>query len=550
MYSKLQGLKMEHQVELLTKELVKRKSYNSTEGERYKADFLLEIIHSFPYFTVNKEQAWSVPIENDYLNRSNVFAFIKGKRESNRTIIYHAHIDTVGTEDFGGLQSIAHDPDALQDFFSKYEADKDVQSDAVSGEWLFGRGALDMQSGIAVHLVNLLYYSEHLEELNGNLLVMFNPDEENQHIGIRKSFPELKKLKEKQSLDYVAAINNDFISPLFDGDTTKYIYTGVAGKLLPCFHIFGREAHVGDNLAAIDPTLIASALNLKIGQNLELSEKIQGEVILPPTCLYLRDDKKSYDVQTAVSSKLYFNYFVYEKSPQQVLNELFEITLDVCEELEQKQVDAYQEFCKLTDLPKRDLEWTMEVVKLEDYIQHLEELGLSPHNVIKDTFDKYKQDINNDRMLAFKIVEALHILDPKKKPRVILFFAPPFLPSNFLKTTHPKGEFIYNAVKDELEKAEYKANEFSLKKYFPFLSDGSFLSYNGSEDDIHSIKSNFPAMDQLFHLPLMDMMKLDIPSINFGVYGKGGHKWTERVYKPYSFDVLPKLIRNITQKLL
>ena len=29
-----------------------------------------------------------------------------------------------------------------------------------------------------------------------------------------------------------------------------------------------------------------------------------------------------------------------------------------------------------------------------------------------------------------------------------------------------------------------------------------------------------------------------------GVYGNDGHKWTERVYKPYSFSVLPLLIRN------
>ncbi|MBE4910650.1 M20/M25/M40 family metallo-hydrolase [Bacillus luteolus] len=550
MYSILKSLEIDEQVELLTRELVKMKSYNSTDGERNKADFILEIIQSFPYFSTHKKFAWSVVIENDMLNRKNVFAFIKGKNDSNRTIIYHAHLDTVGTEDFGGLQSIAHDPVALQEFYSNYEADKEVQTDALSGEWLFGRGALDMQSGIAVHLANLLYFSQHPEELNGNLLIMFNPDEENQHTGIRTSLTELKKIQAEHSLDYVAAINNDFISPLYDGDITKYIYTGVAGKLLPCFHIFGREAHVGDNLSAIDPTLIASELNLRIGQNLELSEKIQGEVILPPTCLYLRDDKKSYDVQTAVSTKLYFNYFVYTKTPQQVLDELYRIAVDVCNQFESTKKSAFHEFCQMTDLPKRDLEWKLEVIKLEDYITYLEECNLSPQKVINDTLNKFKQDIQDDRMLAFKIVEALHLLDPEKKPRVILFFAPPFLPSNFLKEADQKGEFIYKSVRTELEQPEYKEVQFTIKKYFPFLSDGSFLSYNGSEDDIVSIKNNFPAMDELFHLPLREMKELDIPSINLGVYGKGGHQWTERVYKPYSFNVLPKLIRSVTKRLL
>ncbi|MGH0432652.1 hypothetical protein ACQVPL_26175 [Bacillus hominis] len=34
------------------------------------------------------------------------------------------------------------------------------------------------------------------------------------------------------------------------------------------------------------------------------------------------------------------------------------------------------------------------------------------------------------------------------------------------------------------------------------------------------------------------------------VYGKDGHKWTERVYKPYSFSILSLLIRNTTMQIL
>ncbi|GLV67501.1 hypothetical protein Bmyc01_61700 [Bacillus mycoides] len=44
--------------------------------------------------------------------------------------------------------------------------------------------------------------------------------------------------------------------------------------------------------------------------------------------------------------------------------------------------------------------------------------------------------------------------------------------------------------------------------------------------------------------------KLNIPSINMVVYGKDGHKWTERVYKPYSFSILSLLIRNTTIQIL
>jgi arginine utilization protein RocB len=547
MFSNLQFLETARQAEYLTRELIKLKSYNGTNGENLKAQYLLDVIHSFPYFQQNRKHAWTKPIEHDELQRKNVFALVKAANGTKKTIIFHAHIDTVGTEDFGSLQAISHDPDALQAYFAGYSADQDVQQDALSGEWLFGRGSLDMQSGIAVHLVNLLYFSRHPEELNGNLLVMFNPDEESQHAGMRSALTELKRLREEYSLEFTAAINDDFITPLYEGDENKYIYTGVAGKLLPCFYIFGRETHVGESVSTIDPTIIASALNLKIAQNFQFVEKIEGELVLPPSCLFLRDDKKSYDVQTAISSKLYFNYFVYEKSPRQVINELLGITKQICTEQTERQKNTYLQFCHVNVLPAKQLDWTIEVTSLENYIHYLTELNLHPEETIQETYKKYKREDYDDRMLAFYIVEALQNLDPEKKPRVIVFFAPPFLPSNYME----EDNLIYSKVQAELEKEALLVNErFQLKKYFPYLSDGSFMTFNGAEAEMISLKNNFPAMDQLFPLPLEAMKELSIPSINIGVYGKNGHNWTERVYKPYSFGVLPKLIRNVTISLL
>ncbi len=46
------------------------------------------------------------------------------------------------------------------------------------------------------------------------------------------------------------------------------------------------------------------------------------------------------------------------------------------------------------------------------------------------------------------------------------------------------------------------------------------------------------------------MKKLGIKAVNFGVHGKDAHKWTERLYMPYSFEVLPKLIRKTLESFL
>ncbi|RXT02757.1 hypothetical protein EIZ39_24490 [Ammoniphilus sp. CFH 90114] len=61
---------------------------------------------------------------------------------------------------------------------------------------------------------------------------------------------------------------------------------------------------------------------------------------------------------------------------------------------------------------------------------------------------------------------------------------------------------------------------------------------------------NFVAWGDLYSIPVKDIQSLNIPCINIGVYGKDGHKLTERVYKSYSFQTVPKIVSHFTQTLL
>jgi arginine utilization protein RocB len=106
-------------------------------------------------------------------------------------------------------------------------------------------------------------------------------------------------------------------------------------------------------------------------------------------------------------------------------------------------------------------------------------------------------------------------------------------------------------VQNKCSRFCYKPFEqFVLKKFFPYLADGSFLSIHETDEELKPLLENFPKWDQLYPLPYETIRKLNIPSINMRVYGKDGHKWTERVYKPYSFNVLPLLIRKATIQIL
>ena len=549
MYTQLSRLSIEEQVECLTKALVKIKSINGTSGEVKIADFIKNTLQSFPYFKENPLHIWEQKINGDTLGRKNVFAFIQGSQKNAQTIIYHAHLDTVGIEDFGSLKDIALDPEALQRYFSMHNINEDVQRDAQSGEWMFGRGSVDMQSGIAVHLANVLHFTKHGDQLEGNVLFMVNPDEESQHAGIISAVSELNRLKKEKNLSYTAAINTDFITPLYDGDSTRYIYTGAAGKLLPCFYIYGREVHVGDTLAGIDPNLIASEIMRSIHNNINLAENIEGELVLPPSCLYQRDSKEAYNVQTAVSSHLYFNYFIYERTAKEVMSQLIGTSIEACEKVEKKLSDYYELFVRRTNLPKRNLSWKVDVVSLEDYLEELDQKGINAQACIEQAFEQYAH--LELRTRCFKVIEELQKLDPHQSPRVIVFFAPPYLPHNHLKKDESRDQQLLYPLQAAVEKIGKQTGEtFQFKKFFPYLADGSFLSLHETDEEIDAFTRNFPGWGIAGAIPFREIRELNIPSINIGVYGKDGHKWTERVYKPYSFGVLPKLIQETTVQML
>ncbi|AJH25773.1 peptidase M20 [Bacillus velezensis] len=549
MYQQLSKMLPEEKIEAITKSLVALNSINGTLGEGKKADYIKDMIKSFPYFQENPSHVWEQAIPEDPYGRKNIFAFIEGNGESLNTVIYHAHLDTVGIEDFGPLKDIAFDSDRLAEYFSNYEFDRDVQRDARSGEWMFGRGSVDMQSGIAVHLANLLHFSERRDQLPGHILFMANPDEESQHSGILTSISELKRLKQEKQIRYLAAINNDFITPLYEGDTTRYIYTGAAGKLLPCFAIYGREVHVGDTLSGIDPNLIASEITRRIHNNIHMAENIEGELVLPPTCLYQRDNKEAYNVQTAVSSYVYFNYFIYEKTAKEVMDQLTAVADEACKETEQKLSDYYDEYCKRTSLPKKEMSWNVQVYSLEDYLKRLRSRGIDPAQCIGQAFKTYEH--LELRMRCFKAVEELQKLDPEQGAKVIIFYAPPYLPHNYLKEESTRDRLLQHVIQEAVDKTAASTGEtFVFKKFFPYLADGSFLSLHETDEEVSAFTDNFPGWDVIGTIPFNEIRELNIPSVNIGVYGKDGHKWTERVYKPYTFHVLPELIQQTTMHLL
>ncbi|MEZ2658768.1 hypothetical protein [Aneurinibacillus aneurinilyticus] len=176
-----------------------------------------------------------------------------------------------------------------------------------------------------------------------------------------------------------------------------------------------------------------------------------------------------------IINTLDFNYFIYEATGKEIMDKLTAITVGACKEVENLLHRHYQEFLKRTGLPAKALSWNIEVTSLAQYMDELSKNGLNPEKTAKEVFENNK-DLE-PRMLCFKIVEALQELDPEKKARVIIFYAPPYLPHNYLNEEKKYDRELVEAIKSVLDHVEQETGEtFALKKFFPYLADGSFLS--------------------------------------------------------------------------
>mgnify|MGYP000812733730 CR=1 FL=1 len=183
-----------------------------------------------------------------------------------------------------------------------YKRQPEVLADIESGDYMFGRGALDMKSGVAGHMYLVKYFSEHPEELDGNLVQIAECDEEDNSHGIITAIDYLLDLKKKEHFEYVACINADYSTNYMPGDENRYIYYGSIGKLLPCFVALGKESHVGSAFNAFDPNLLIAEVTRRMSLNTDLCDIAQGEVAIPPISLKQADTKEGYTVQTALTA--------------------------------------------------------------------------------------------------------------------------------------------------------------------------------------------------------------------------------------------------------
>lgn len=532
-------------------ELTSVLSVVNTLGELDVSEKVFDILSNMKYFKNNPQNLCFIPVKDDKLNRKSVLAIVRGeKKPSKKTVVLIGHTDTVGISDYGNLKEYANKPFELAEKMKNIELPKAVKDDLESGEYWFGRGIFDMKSGVAVLMGLIEDVSNYIEEFEGNLVFSAVCDEEANSGGMLSLVPELVRLKKEEKFEYQAILDTDYMTGEYDGDENKYIYVGTVGKIMPSFLVVGKETHVGESFKGLDPNQITSEIVKKINLNTEYCDMAEGEVSLPPITLKQRDLKTEYSCQIATKSILLFNYATFHSTPDQVLEKMINAAEECFITVVDRLNNQYKKYCEIAKRPYEELPWEPKVISYNELYSKVKE-------EVKDLDEKinlYIETLLKDESLdqvdrTMQIVNFVHDLWSYRSPVIIVYFTPPYYPHIYVEGKTDKDKKLLSAVADAVDttKTDYK---LLYKKFFPYISD---LSYGAAPKDaevVQALKENLPGFGPSYDIPIADMQELDLPVLDIGTYGKDAHKFTERIEKKYSFEVVPELVYKTIVNLL
>lgn len=526
----------------LLNDLVKYPSVTGSEAEIEVANYIAEQLRSLSYFQKNKDHVRLHPTGD---GRYVVTALAKKSEECRKTIILVSHFDVVDIQDYGSWKDQAFQVEELTRMFYGNQADMplDVQQDLEKGNWLFGRGMMDMKCGLAVQMSMLEKAAEG--EFEGNLLLLAVPDEEVNSVGMRAAVPVLLDLAKQYGLDYQVVLNSEPMFTRYPGDQHQYIYTGSIGKVLPGFLCYGKETHVGEPLSGLNANFMASQITCEMELNTDFCEDVEGEVTPPPTNLIQRDLKEEYSVQIPHRAVTLFNLFLYEKSIDQVLASLRQTADKAARRVEQMYAVQAQRFAALEESEPGSIQ--VRVLSFEELTTYaIQKYGQERVEELQRKVLEARGD-KDDRDITIDLVDQISILCKELSPMVVVFFAPPFYPA----VSSRKHPMIQRVVADMIHYAQ-DTHDITLKKqnYFGGISDLSYVGLAFPAAALQPYVVNMPLWDNGYSLPLEALEAFDVPVLNVGPVGRDAHKWTERLDADYAFEILPDLLETTIKRIL
>lgn len=537
----------------LTGKLVQIASVTGSKEENEAAKYIRDWFLDLPYFKENPAHLSYVktqPEGQEDHDLHAVIARVHAAKPTKRTLLFISHFDVVDVQNYGAVAPHAFSPDVLQEHFVKEDMPPDVRMDLESGNFLFGRGSMDMKFGVALEMSLLASLARDRNLYDVNIMVAFVGDEENCSTGMRSAITHIVDTAKSEGLEFLACINTepgDAGHP--DGGTNPFIFLGSMGKILPVFYVLGKPAHVGNYYNGLSAALIASHLVVAAEGSPELAD-VCGEST-PPSwiCLETKLLKEGYNVTVPHRALVYFNCYTAKKTPTQIMDEMVTMA--------RRALDRASDQIAISSKSMINMGYSgLPFVGTNSEVICYHELYQAAVANFNGDFEGHMESFlesippGDPRERGKVLIEETLRVSGKTGPLIVTAFLSPYMPPRSDRGDCVADQYLVAAAK---RVAHYAAEELSLDirfaDYYMGLCDLSYISLESDRSQFDIYEKNLPGWGELYSLPFDAMSALDMPVINLGPLGREAHRKYERVELTYSLDILPKLMDRLIQEL-
>ncbi|MDN4492496.1 M20/M25/M40 family metallo-hydrolase [Ureibacillus aquaedulcis] len=522
------------QLRSLLCEVVSWDSRTHTEGERKFPFKLQQKLLENDYF---KQHPDYLSLHEADPGRNLVTALYK-HQDATDTVVLISHFDTVQTEEYGDLEDLAFNPELLTKELikRKNELNEESRIDLESGDFLFGRGTMDMKMGLVLHMS--MIEKAISEDWPINLVLVTVPDEEVNSAGMRAAVKVLVALREQYTLSYKLFLNAEPSFTQKPGDENYYIYSGTIGKIMPAALFYGKETHVGEPLKGMTANYISTFMTQLMEWNALFCESERGESTPLPVSLQQKDLKLQYSTQTPYRAVALYNVFLMKRTAQDVMNLFEQVALKAAKQCN----EAYQLICaqaRVKPIGK------VSVIRYQELLEYAEK-KLGKKQVEKLLSDVLAHDEWDEREKSLRAADELLIRCSELAPAIVLLFAPPYYPA-----VNSSDDPLIKETIELVKNLALKEFELEVKQihYFNGLCDLSYVNYQDQSYGWTTFEQNTPTWGSLYNIPFQQMSELQAPILNVGPFGKDPHQSTERVHINSAFVQTPKLIESLLKEL-
>ena len=521
-------------------------SVTGTPDEARFATRLTELVRALPCFAGRPEDVLLAPIPNDPLGRANVIALARGR--GSRTVLLAGHFDTVSVEDYGDLKDFAGQAEALRaGLVARLSASGEnplALSDLEGGDFLPGRGLLDMKSGVAAGLAVLEAFASDPNR-EGNLVLVATPDEEDRSAGMRAAADLLPELLARNGLDVALGINLDAICDNGNGTAGRVVTFGCIGKLLLSALIIGKEAHAAYPLSGVNAAYLAAELTAELEFAPELGEDGAGALASPPTVLGSRDLKGAYDVTIPGAVWSFWNVLVHERRAAQVMETAITLARQAADRAGERMAERVARLRLPVDMTP---DWrSIPVLTYAQVAQAARERDAGFGGRFAALAETLRTSADLDLPTrSRRLFEEVWSGSGLSGPAIVLGFGSMPYPA----IHWPDAPDLEAAIRGAMAATAKRFGvSIGATPFFPAIADMSFLGPVDAADLAEAARQT-PIWGSSIQWDLTGAPTPGFPLVNIGPWGRDYHHWLERVHAPYAFEVLPSLIQETVRRVL